>query len=43
VRKSRLVGLDMVEVAPLYDSSELTVQAASRLIINILAARFPSR
>jgi agmatinase len=43
VRNSRLVGLDMVEVAPPYDSSELTVQVASRLIIDILAARFPSR
>ena len=43
VRKSRLVGFDMVEVAPPYDISELTVQVASRLIIDILAARFPSR
>ena len=43
LRKSRLVGFDMVEVAPPYDTSELTVQVASRLIIDILAARFPSR
>jgi len=43
VRKSNLVGFDMVEVAPPYDSSELTVQVASRLIIDILSARFPSR
>ncbi len=43
VRKSKLVGFDMVEVAPPYDSSELTVQLASRLIMDILAARFPSR
>ena len=43
VRKSRLVGFDMVEVAPPYDTSELTVQVASRLIVDILAARFPSR
>lgn len=43
VRRSNLVGFDMVEVAPPYDSSELTVQVASRLIIDILSARFPSR
>lgn len=43
VRKSNLVGFDMVEVAPPYDNSELTVQVASRLIIDILSARFPSR
>jgi len=43
VGKSRLVGFDMVEVAPPYDTSELTVQVASRLIVDILAARFPSR
>ena len=41
--KSKLVGFDMVEVAPPYDTSELTVQVASRLIADILAARFPSR
>ena len=33
----------MVEVAPPYDSSEITAQVAARLIIDILAARFPSR
>ncbi|MCH7843863.1 MAG: agmatinase [Chloroflexi bacterium] len=43
LRKSNLVGFDMVEVAPPYDTSELTVQVASRLIVDILAARFPSR
>lgn len=43
VRRSNLVGFDMVEVAPPYDNSELTVQVASRLVIDILAARFPSR
>ena len=43
VRRSNLLGFDMVEVAPTYDSSELTVQVASRLIIDILSARFPSR
>ena len=43
VKKSNLVGFDMVEVAPPYDSSEITVQVAARLIIDVLAARFPSR
>ena len=38
-----LVGFDMVEVAPPYDSSEITTQVAARLIVDILAARFPSR
>ena len=38
-----LVALDMVEVAPPYDCSEITVQLAARLIIDVLAARFPSR
>jgi len=35
--------LDIVEVAPPYDSSEINVQLAAGLIINILTARFPSR
>ena len=43
IAKSNLVGFDMVEVAPPYDSSELTVQVAARLILDILAARFPSK
>ena len=42
VASSNLVGFDMVEVAPPYDSSEITVQVAARLIIDILSARFPS-
>ena len=43
VNKSNLVGFDMVEVAPPYDSSEVTIGLASRLIVDVLAARFPSR
>ena len=43
VEKRKLVAFDMVEVAPPYDSSEITSQLAARLIIDILAARFPSR
>ena len=40
---SNLVAFDVVEVAPPYDNSELTVQVAARLMQDILAARFPSR
>jgi agmatinase len=43
VSNSNLVSFDMVEVAPPYDSSELTVGLAARIIVDILAARFPSR
>ena len=43
VERDNLVGFDMVEVAPPYDTSEITIQVAARLIIDVLAARFPSR
>ena len=43
VQRSNLVAFDLVEVAPPYDSSELTVQLGARLIIDMLVARFPSR
>ena len=43
VRDHNLVAMDLVEVAPPYDSSELTVQYAAKLIIDVLAARFPSK
>ena len=43
LERSNLVAFDVVEVAPPYDNSELTVQVAARLIQDILAARFPSR
>ncbi len=38
-----LVAFDLVEVAPPYDSSELTSQLGAALIIDILASRFPSK
>ena len=41
--RSNLVAFDIVEVAPPYDNSELTIQVAAQLIQDILAARFPSR
>ena len=43
LKERNLAGFDMVEVAPPYDSSQVTVQVAAQLIIDILAARFPSR
>ena len=43
VGKCNLVGFDLVEVAPPYDSSEITSQLAARLIVDILAVRFPSK
>ncbi len=42
VRRANLVAFDIVEVAPPYDVSQLTVQVAARLVTDILAARFPS-
>ena len=43
IERSNLVAFDVVEVAPPYDNSELTVQVAAQLIQDMLAARFPSR
>ena len=43
VERTNLIGFDLVEVAPPYDSSEITAQLGARLIIDILAARFPSK
>ena len=43
LEKRNLVAFDVVEVAPPYDSSEITSQLAARLIIDILSLRFPSR
>ncbi len=41
--RSNLVAFDIVEVAPPYDNSELTVQVAAKLMQDMLTARFPSR
>ena len=40
-RRGRIVGMDMVEVAPPYDCAEITTRNASKLIIDFLAAIFP--
>lgn len=42
IKKSHLAGFDLVEVAPPYDSSDLTSQLGAKLIVDLLAARFPS-
>ena len=42
VKKSSLAAFDLVEVAPSYDSSEITSQVAAHLIIDILAMKFSS-
>ena len=42
VKKCNLVAFDVVEVAPPYDSSQITSQLAAKLITDVLAARFPS-
>lgn len=43
IARNNLIGFDLVEVAPPYDSSELTAQLGAALIIDVLAARFPSK
>ena len=43
VNNANLVAFDLVEVAPPYDSSEVTIQMAARFIVDILAAKFRSR
>lgn len=40
--RGRIVGIDMVEVAPPYDCAQVTALNASRLIIDLLSAIFPA-
>jgi arginase family enzyme len=40
MKKGKLVGLDVVEVNPLRDSSGRTAQTAIRLMIDMLGAAF---
>ena len=37
-QKGKLVGMDLVEVNPLFDSTGRTAQVAARLIIDLLGA-----
>jgi len=41
--KGRVVGLDVVEVNPLYDHTGVTAQTAARLIIDLLGVSLPPR
>jgi agmatinase len=41
--KGRVVGLDFVEVAPVYDQTEVTGQTAARVILDFLGAIFKAR
>lgn len=43
IARHNLVAFDLVEVAPPYDHSELTSRLGATLLIDALAARFPSR
>jgi agmatinase len=41
--RGRIVGIDVVEVAPPYDCAEITTRNASKLVIDFLSAIFPAR
>lgn len=41
--RGRIVGVDLVEVAPNYDWAETTTRAAARLLRDLLSVLFPSR
>lgn len=41
--KGDVVGLDFVEVAPMYDPTEVTAQTAARVILDFLGAIFKAR
>ena len=42
-RKGNVVGFDFVEVAPVYDQTEVTGQTAARVILDFLGAVFKAR
>jgi len=39
-RKGRIIGVDLVEVAPAYDPSGITAMLAARLLLDILGYHF---
>jgi agmatinase len=41
--KGNVVGFDFVEVAPMYDQTEVTGQTAARVILDFLGVIFKSR
>ncbi|MBI2872704.1 MAG: agmatinase [Chloroflexi bacterium] len=42
-KRSHVVGMDVVEVAPVYDSAQVTAYTAAKLIIDLLSAVFPPK
>jgi agmatinase len=42
-RHGRVIGFDLVEVAPVYDNTGLTARAAATIILDFLSALCPSR
>jgi agmatinase len=42
-RKGNVIGFDFVEVAPIYDQTEVTGQTAARVILDFLGAIFKAR
>jgi agmatinase len=42
-RKGNVIGFDFVEVAPMYDQTEVTGQTAARVILDFLGAIFKAR
>jgi agmatinase len=42
-KKGNVVGFDFVEVAPVYDQTEVTAQTAARVILDFLGAIFKAR
>ena len=38
VKKGRVVGMDIVEIAPINDVNQLTCIAAGRMIVNLVGA-----
>ena len=43
VKNHNVIAFDVVEVAPPYDSSEITSQLAAKLIIDMLTAKFGTK
>jgi agmatinase len=41
VSKGKVVGVDLVEVAPEYDHAQVTALGAAQLLVDLLAALFP--
>jgi agmatinase len=42
-KRGKVVGIDLVEVSPVFDCSEMTSNLAVDLLLHFLAAAFPSK